>query len=223
MKTDVPLDWKCVKVHQALNGWSDWNVLSLMSISGFFFFNQDLKPSNLAVNEDCELKVRIPLLFFYPTDVCILQSTPHSLKLLFRFWTLVWRGTPTTRWPATWPRAGIVRLRSCWTGCITTWQVNGDGALVGIIRCLSAHHDWKIVGLLFSVVMLLFVCSSGHLVSGVYNGRTAHWKNFVSWYWSYPFHLSALSYWDSGKTFTQQVKHSLIFLFCWFLMLGVFF
>lgn len=44
-------------------------------------------------------------------------------------------------------------------------------------------------GVVLNAFILLFLCFSGYLVSGVYNGRTPHWKSPVSWYWPYPFHL----------------------------------
>ena len=52
------------------------------------------------------------------------QSFLFCTSIAPRFWTLVWHGTLMMRWPATWPRAGTVHQRSCWTGCITTWQVD---------------------------------------------------------------------------------------------------
>ncbi len=40
------------------NGWQDKSLLPVLTFPSQLFSLQDLKPSNLAVNEDCELKVR---------------------------------------------------------------------------------------------------------------------------------------------------------------------
>lgn len=89
---------------------------------------QDLKPSNVAVNEDCELRVR--LIFsdwglkpayrsFTPT--CELHQLKKKKKktafLSRRYSTLDWPDRRTTRWQGTWRHAGTERRRSCWTGC----------------------------------------------------------------------------------------------------------
>lgn len=95
---------------------------------------QDLKPSNLAVNEDCELKVRKKTLFvksFIPQ--CDVLSRTHSLVISYRrfehhclshrSWISVWQGTQMMKWPVMSPRGGTELQRSCWIGCTTTWQV----------------------------------------------------------------------------------------------------
>lgn len=79
--------------------------------SGLFFFSlfpQDLKPSNLAVNEDCELKVRRlivsdPSFTICDITYCRAKGAQSRLMLLslrrlrivasLRSWTLVWHGT----------------------------------------------------------------------------------------------------------------------------------
>lgn len=78
-----------------------------------FLSPQDLKPSNLAVNEDCELKVRqrttqtnltLKEISDHGSDIdcltrlsrCSLLFHSNDTKSL-RSWTLVWHGTPMTK------------------------------------------------------------------------------------------------------------------------------
>lgn len=77
--------------------------------SPFCLSSQDLKPSNLAVNEDCELKVRSSQLktMFTVYDLvrCSLKYVVPLILLLFyehvplsvRSWTSVWHGTQMMR------------------------------------------------------------------------------------------------------------------------------
>lgn len=95
-----------------------------------------------------------------------------------RYWTLVWHGTLMMRWPATWPPAGTVLQRSCWTGCTTTWQVQ-DSNISLLFPC------WKPVQEESSYVCL---CFSGYLVSGLHHGGASNWENSVPWHRPYPFH-----------------------------------
>ena len=49
-----------------------------------------------------------------------LATSPWMKTVNWRYWTLVLPGTRMPRWRAMWPLDGIVRLKSCSIGCITT-------------------------------------------------------------------------------------------------------
>lgn len=110
---------------------------------------QDLKPSNLAVNEDCELRVGTAFLKkktrLLLSDWRNVVGWPAAFLLShLRSWTSAWRGTPTMRWRVMWPRGGTEPLRSCWTGCTTTWQVRTctRGSTQTFALWLSAVLGW---------------------------------------------------------------------------------
>lgn len=92
------------------------------------YLSQDLKPSNVAVNEDCELRVRLTLCLnlriFYSK---LWTSFKKKIFLSRRSLTLGWPDRQTMRWQGMLRLAGIERRRSCWTGCTT----------IRMVRCQS--------------------------------------------------------------------------------------
>lgn len=96
------------------------------------------------------------------------SSAPTPTPIVPRFWTLAWHGTPTTRWPATWPLAGTAHQRSCWTGCITTWQV------VDVDTHLWPFHPniRMIVVISASLFFSVDIWSVGCIMAELLTGRT---------------------------------------------------
>lgn len=157
------------------------NCVSLL-LCLLYYSSQDLKPSNVAVNEDCELRVRPTLHLNQQILYCNLwtQSLRIIVYLSDRSLTLDWPGKQMTRWQGTWQLAGIERRRSCWIGCTTIRMVR----LYGFYQVVIIFLETKSLNV-HSLNLWCF-CSSWYLVSGMHYGGAAEGKSLVSWHWLYP-------------------------------------
>lgn len=155
---------------------------------------EDLKPSNLAVNEDCELKVS-ELQLISISAVCSERGLKTTRAFILFIITQIldfglarqtddeMTGYVATRWY----RAPEIMLN---------WMhYNMTGTLHK--KPFPTMSQWC-----YSLFFCLCVYS-GYLVSGLYNGRTSHWKNALSWYRSYPFQYTVsvrhINHWDIDK------------------------
>lgn len=175
-------------------------------------FHQDLKPSNLAVNEDCELKVselqwtHLKHWFIHKCEY-FANNSAFCTSMAPRFWTLVWRGTLMMRWPAMWPPAGTVPQRSCWTGCITTWQVASlisPGDFLHLY--IMTEELLRQVNLNVCVLLLCLsvdIWSVGCIMAELLTGRTLFpGTDRILFIWEYRAHLA-------GQTLTHHLHNKL--------------
>lgn len=127
-----------------------------------YYLCQDLKPSNVAVNEDCELRVRVrrDTRKHFPLQRMTCINSKESVFLHSRSSTLDWPDRRTTRWRDMWPRAGTERPRSCWTGCTTTRTVRCFQTDIYLSSCVVPFLQRR-------AYSSVFICELKHWTSGV--------------------------------------------------------
>lgn len=102
--------------------------------------------------------------------ILLLHPLCNHHRLLPRSWTLVWHDTQTMKWRATSPRGGTEPLRSCSTGCTTTWRVRSQVCWTQIHGSITCNVCTELY--FPSLNKLVDIWSVGCIMAELLTGRT---------------------------------------------------
>ena len=164
--------------------WLDYILVLIRLRSSFVWFTifyQDLKPSNVAVNEDCELRVGLSFSWnvqtFPPPTVrspSFKQYTP-VLQIL-DFGLARQTDDEMTGYVATrWYRAPEIMLN--WMHYNQNGEIPSSPVSLIFKDTNNRPAEW---------FNLWCFCSSWYLVSGMHHGRAPEGESPFSWHWLYP-------------------------------------